>query len=165
MQKFILLVVLLAVGMSTDLSAQKSPRKQATGSASGANIEIDYSAPSVKDRKIWGGLEAYDKVWRAGADKNTTVSFDKDVKLAGKDIKAGKYGFFIIPKESGDWVVIFNKKNDAWGAYSYNQSEDALRLDVSPVWADDSQEQLSYAVDGDNIVFAWEKVKLMIPVQ
>ncbi|UCE95054.1 MAG: DUF2911 domain-containing protein, partial [Flavobacteriaceae bacterium] len=85
--------------------AQKSPRLSAKGNVNGTNIAIDYGAPSVKGRKIWGGLEKYGQVWRAGANENTTVSFDKDVTVEGKKLTAGKYGFFIIPNETGDWVA------------------------------------------------------------
>jgi len=144
--------------------AQKSPRLQAKGTVNGANIVIDYGAPSVKGRTIWGGLEKYGAVWRAGANENTTVTFDKDVKVNGKDLPAGKYGFFIIPNETGEWVVIFSKKNDAWGAFSYAESDDALRLMVQPETLSEVQEQLMYAVDNSGIVFAWEKVQIHLDV-
>lgn len=145
--------------------AQKSPRKDVKGSVNGTQITIDYGAPSVKGRKIWGGLEKYGQVWRAGANENTTISFDKDVKINGKPLAAGKYGFFIIPNESGDWVAIFNKKNDAWGSYSYSEAEDALRVMVKPEFGDDVQEQLMYGVDNSGIVFAWDKARLHLSVE
>jgi len=145
--------------------AQKSPRLEAKGSVSGANIMVDYGAPSVKGRTVWGGLEKYGQVWRAGANENTTVTFDKDVKVNGKDLAAGKYGFFIIPNESGDWVAIFNKKNDGWGAYSYSEADDALRLMVKPEFDSNVQEQLMYAVDNSGIVFAWDKARLHLEVK
>ncbi len=153
------------VMISSFSCAQESPRKSAKGTIGSTSIEIDYGSPSVKGRKIWGGLEKYDAVWRAGANENTTVSFDKDVKVAGESLAAGKYGFFIIPKESGDWIVIFSKKNDAWGAYSYSESEDALRVSIQPEMVDDNQEELMYAVANEGILFAWEKARLSIPVE
>jgi hypothetical protein len=126
---------------------------------------IDYGAPSVKGRTIWGGLEKYGQVWRAGANENTTIAFDKDVKINGKSLAAGKYGFFLIPNEDGNWVAIFSKKNDAWGAYSYTEADDALRTDIKAEFVSDVQEQLMYAVDNSGIVFAWDKVRLNIPVE
>jgi hypothetical protein len=158
----LILACLFAVTVSF---AQKSPKMQAKGNINGTKIIIDYGAPSVKGRTIWGGLEKYGQVWRAGANENTTVSFDKDVKVGGKELAAGKYGFFIIPNESGDWVVIFSKKNDAWGAFSYAESDDALRLMVKPEFQDDVQEQLMYAVDNSGIVFGWDKVQLHVGVE
>ncbi len=161
-----ILTLFLAIAMISSIScAQESPRKNAKGTIGGAAIEIDYGAPSVKGRKIWGGLEKYGAVWRAGANENTTVSFDKDVKVGGQSLPAGKYGFFIIPNESGDWLVIFSKKNDAWGAYSYSESDDALRVSVQPEMVDDNQEELMYAVANEGILFAWEKARLSIPVE
>ncbi len=160
------LSLVLAMVMVTSIScAQKSPRKSAKGAIGGTSIEIDYGAPSVKGRKVWGGLEKYGAVWRAGANENTTVSFDKDVKVAGQTLAAGKYGFFIIPNETGDWTVIFSKKNDAWGAYSYTEADDALRVSVEPQMVDDNQEELMYAVANEGILFAWEKARLNIPVE
>lgn len=160
------LVLLLAVFTCFSISseAQKSPRMEASGEIYETNIVVDYGAPSVKGRKIWGALEAYDVVWRAGANENTTVSFDKDVMIGGQHLAAGKYGFFIIPKESGDWVVIFNKKNSDWGAYKYDQGQDALRLNIKPEWVDTNQEQLTYQLSENLLIFAWEKVKLNIPM-
>lgn len=159
------LKLLLVFTLVTTLScAQASPRQQADGSIDGVNIAVDYGAPSVKGRTIWGGLEKYGKVWRAGANENTTVSFDKDVSIGGEDLAAGKYGFFIIPNEDGDWTVIFNKVNDSWGSGKYDESKDALRIDITPEFGDKNQEQLHYSVMDDSIVFAWEKAKLTIPV-
>ena len=161
-----LLSIILAMVMISSIScAQKSPRKNAKGTIGGTSIEIDYGAPSVKGRKIWGGLEKYGAVWRAGANENTTVSFDKDVKVAGQTLPAGKYGFFIIPNETGDWTVIFSKKNDAWGAYSYAESDDALRVSIKAEMVDDNQEELMYAIANEGILFAWEKARLNIPVE
>ena len=76
--------------------------RHATGSINAVNVTVDYGSPSVKGRTVWGGLEKYDKVWRAGANENTTVTFDNDVTIGGKSLKAGKYGFFIIPKKDGE---------------------------------------------------------------
>lgn len=163
MKKLSLLTLLLAITFMA--SAQKSPRKQAEGKINGISVAVDYSAPSVKGRKVWGGLEAYGKVWRAGADTNTTVSFDKEVKIGGESLAAGKYGFFIIPNEKGNWVVIFNKRNADWGAYSYDENEDAVRLEIVPSFVDDVQEALNYSVGKSSVDFAWEKARLSIPVE
>ncbi|QCX39162.1 DUF2911 domain-containing protein [Aureibaculum algae] len=159
------LKILLVFTLITTLScAQKSPRQQAEGKIDGVSVAVDYGAPSVKGRTIWGGLEKYGKVWRAGANENTTVSFDKDVTIGGEELAAGKYGFFIIPNKSGNWTVIFNTVNDSWGSSKYDESKDALRIDITPEFGDENQEQLFFGVMDDSILFAWEKVKLTIPV-
>ena len=158
--KIIIIISLLMIAGCNN----KSPRKQTNGAIEGVTITIDYGAPSVKGRTIWGGLEAYDAVWRAGANENTTIDFDTNVHIKGKELLAGKYGFFIIPKEKEDWVVIFNKKNDEWGAFSYAQEEDALRVNITPTFVDDIQEQLLYSVGQNSIDISWEKVRLAVPV-
>jgi len=162
MKKISILIAFLFI--ATASYAQKSPRKEATGSINKTTITIDYSSPSVKGRTIWGGLEKYGKVWRAGADKNTTVTFDKAVTIGETQVKAGTYGFFIIPNEQGNWVVILNSKNDGWGAYSYKQSDDVVRLEVAPTFVEDNQEALAYSVGKSSIDFAWEKARISIPV-
>lgn len=158
----LLVALFLVIGTSC---AQKSPRVQTDGTVNGINIMIDYGAPSVKGRTVWGGLEKYGEVWRAGANENTTISFDRDAKVGGQSLAAGKYGFFLIPNENGDWIAIFNKKNDAWGAYSYTEADDALRLNIQAEFVANVQEQLMYAVDNSGIVFAWDKARIKIPVE
>lgn len=158
----LLVALFLVIGTSC---AQKSPRVQTDGTVNGINIMIDYGAPSVKGRTVWGGLEKYGEVWRAGANENTTIAFDKDAKVGGQSLAAGKYGFFLIPNENGDWIAIFNKKNDAWGAYSYTEADDALRLNIQAEFVANVQEQLMYAVDNSGIVFAWDKARIKIPVE
>ena len=109
-------------------------------------ITITYSRPGVKGRKIWGELVPYGLApgnryskdqpfpWRAGANENTTIEFNKDILVEGNKLSAGKYGIHMIPSEN-DWVIIFSKNNSAWGSYQYNQEEDALRVTVTPVEA------------------------------
>ena len=163
MKKALLMLAFFAA-FSFVADAQTSPRKQAEGEVYETKIVIDYGAPSVRERVIWGGLEDYGVVWRAGANENTTMSFSEDVIIGGEELPAGKYGFFIIPEEEGDWVVIFNNRNADWGAYKYDEDEDALRLEITPEWTDENQEELTYYISENQIVFAWEKVKLSIPI-
>jgi len=102
----------------------KSPADSTTGRVGEATVKIKYSSPSVNGRKIWGGLEPYDKVWRAGANNATTFTVDKDVQVEGKTLTAGKYAFFVIPTEGADWTVIFNKVANQWGAFKYDQTQE-----------------------------------------
>ncbi|REE79748.1 Protein of unknown function (DUF2911) [Lutibacter oceani] len=163
MNKLKLTLVFLLIATVT--FAQKSPRKQASGTIEGATVSIDYGAPSVKGRTIWGGLEKYGKVWRAGANENTTFSFEKDVKIGDKIVPAGKYGFFIIPNKDKEWVIILNSKNDSWGAYSYNKNEDILRLNIKPEIVSENQEVLEYKIGDRTIEFSWEKIRIIIPIE
>jgi len=163
MKKLKLTVAILL--LSTVVFAQKSPRKQISGTIGHVSVDIDYGAPSVRDRVIWGELVKYNEVWRAGANENTTISFDEKVTISGKTIYAGKYGFFIIPNDSKDWTLILSSENDAWGSNSYSEMDDVLRLHVKPELVDENQEELSYSLTKDGITIAWEKVRLFIPVK
>ena len=131
-------------------------------------ITIDYHRPLVKGRKIWGDLVPYNEVWRAGANKNTTIEFSDPVKINGVDIPAGKYGFHTIPAEN-EWTLIFNKNNAAWGSYFYEQSLDALRIKVKPQSAP-FEEALTYYFSNPednsvNVVLHWEKLAIQFKVE
>lgn len=146
-----------------------SPRKQAEGIVREVTVKVDYGAPSVRERKIWGGLEEFGEVWRAGANETTAVTFSADTKVNGEAIPAGTYGFFIIPMEEGPWTVIFNEEwsveeHDAWGASHYKSKKDILRTEIEPQWSDELQEQLMYEVTDEGIQFAWEYARLNIKV-
>ena len=156
---FVLLLI------ATVTFAQKSPKKQVTGKIGDVvTTTIDYSAPSVKDRVIWGELVKYDQIWRAGANENTTVTFEKDVKIKGKTVPAGKYGFFIIPTKGEEWAVVLSKKNDAWGSNDYSESNDLMRLKVKTKTVEKSKEVMSFAVYKGGIQFNWEKIQFFIKV-
>ena len=94
-----------------------------------ADIAIHYSRPLVKNRKLWGGLVPYDQVWRAGANENTTISISDQVKIESELLPAGTYGLHMIPHER-DCTIIFSKNSSSWGSFTYNPSEDALRVTV-----------------------------------
>lgn len=167
----IAMMLMLMVSVS-DIYAQKtpaSPREKAEGEINGVKVTVDYGSPAVKGREIWGGLEKYDVVWRAGANATTAVTFSDAVEIGGEVVEAGTYGLYIIPRENEDWTVIINtdwdrEKHGAWGAYSYKKENDVVRVDITPEFVDENQERLSYSVEDGGISFAWEKARLMLPV-
>jgi len=163
MKTFKLTLVLLLIATVT--FAQKSPRKQANGKIGTVAVEVDYGAPSVRERIIWGELVPYNKVWRAGANENTTISFDSDVTIGKNSVPAGKYGLFIIPNKDGAWSVILSKKNDAWGSNGYSEDNDLFRMSIKPKIEDKSIEELSFKVYKKGVQFAWEKTRIWIPVK
>ncbi|RZL28322.1 MAG: DUF2911 domain-containing protein [Pedobacter sp.] len=163
-------ILFTAITISVSALAQEakkpaSPAATATGKIKDATITIAYSSPSVKGRKIWGGLEAYDKVWRAGANEATTFETDKDIMVQGKSLPAGKYSFFLIPKESGTWTAIFNKEPKQWGAYKYEEAKDALRVDVKVKALKATQETLVYKVNKAGFTMDWDKVSVPVAVK
>ena len=127
------------------------------GQIGGADVVVTYGRPKVKGRNIWGGLVPYGKVWRAGANEATTISFSKDVQVEGQAVPAGIYSLFIEPSE-GSWTVILNKTANQWGAFNYDQSQDLLRVDVEPQSAD-HQEEMTISIEGDSVALHWEKMK------
>ena len=90
------------------------------------DITITYHRPAVGGREIWGKTVPYGKVWRAGANENTTITFSDDVSVEGKPLAAGTYGLHAIP-DKDQWTVIFSKNSTSWGSFSYDEKEDALR--------------------------------------
>lgn len=146
---------------------RKSPKASISYTVGLTTISITYSSPAVSERKIWGSLVPYDKVWRAGANEATTMEFSTDINIEGKALSAGKYAFFLIPKEEGEWTAVFNKKADQWGAYEYSEEEDALRVDITTKTTRVNQERLEYgivdqAMDKGYIRFAWGKKRAYI---
>jgi hypothetical protein len=137
------------------------------------DVSISYSRPGVKGRKIWGGLVPYDKVWRAGANEATKFVFTSDVLINGKKLPAGSYSFFAIPTKN-DWTLIFNKVADQWGAFEYNQAEDAMRFTVKPQqnefteWLEYSLSDMNVNKDGKNsavVNLIWEKLRVPFTVE
>jgi tetratricopeptide (TPR) repeat protein len=125
------------------------------------DITINYHRPLVNGRKIWGGLEPYGKVWRAGANVNTTITFSDPVTVEGKPLARGTYGLHMIPGED-QWTVIFSNASTSWGSFSYDPAEDALRVTVKAVPAEFHE---ALTCDFDNLkddsavaTFRWEKI-------
>ena len=164
---FSLFLFLLVIGCEQEQEEQPqirvSPKAEVMQTVGFTEVKIDYSRPGVKERVIWGELVPYDKVWRAGANEATKFTFSTDVMINGKLLKAGAYSFFIIPGID-EWILIFNKVADQWGAFEYNEAEDALRIKVFPV-ENDFQEWLTYTITRTSDISAdikleWEKLKL-----
>ena len=125
------------------------------------DITITYHRPAVGGREIWGKTVPYGKVWRAGANENTTITVSSDVSVEGKPLAAGTYGLHTIP-DKDQWTVIFSKNSTSWGSFSYDEKEDALRVTVKPQAAE-SFEVLTYVFDdvkpdSATAVLRWEKL-------
>lgn len=163
-------VLFAAMTISVNAFAQEakkpaSPPATATGKIKDATITIAYNSPSVKDRKIWGDLVPFDKVWRAGANDATTFETDKDITVQGKKLAKGKYSFFLIPKESGTWTAVFNKEAKQWGAYKYEEAKDALRVDVKTKPLQAKQETLVYKVNKNGFTMDWDKISVPVEIK
>ena len=132
------------------------------------DIAIKYHRPLVNGRKIWGGLVPYGKVWRAGANENTTIEFSDPVSVEGKPLDKGIYGLHMIPNQDS-CTVIFSKTNTGWGSYSYDQKEDALRVDVKPRPLAETKEALEFEFEdlkpnSTAVTLKWEKLGIPFTV-
>src|SRR5437773_875168 len=126
------------------------------------DITVKYHRPLVNGRKIWGGLVPYGKVWRAGANENTTIEFSDPVSIEGQPLAKGVYGLHMIPNPDS-WTAIFSKTNTGWGSYSYDQKEDALRVNVKPKPLAEPKEALEFDFedlkpDSTAVTLKWEKL-------
>jgi hypothetical protein len=132
------------------------------------DITIDYSRPMLRGRKIFGKVEAYGQVWRAGANENTIIEFSDAVTIEGQPLPKGRYGLHMIPGETS-WVIIFSKNHTSWGSFTYNQSEDALRVTVKPQ-AIQKEETLRYDFEDAKpnaavITMRWENVAVPFSIE
>ena len=169
------------VAQAQEAKPQKSPKASVTQRVGAdTDVTINYSRPAVKGRKIWGDLVPYGMnpgnkyskdqpyPWRAGANENTTIEFNHDVMIEGKQIAAGKYGLHMLPSET-EFKIMFNKVSDAWGSYSYNAADNALVVSVKPVKVE-NMEWLQYSFDelSDTAATAylrWEKLKIPFKIE
>ncbi len=170
----LLLLIISLVMMSSQSISQNdkkvriSPKAAVIQTVGFTEVGIDYNRPGVKGRIIWGGLVPYNKVWRAGANEATKFTFSTVVKINDKTLKAGSYSFFVIPTKE-NWTIIFNKVADQWGAFEYNEAEDALRFEVTPEEGN-MQEWMAYTITKTSnnsaiVKLEWEKLKVPFTIE
>lgn len=150
-------------------SPQASPLGKISQNVGLTDITIEYSRPSTKGRKVFGGLVENNKVWRTGANASTKLTFNTDVKIAGNELKKGTYALYTIPNEK-EWTVILHKNLDHWGADEYKQEEDVFRFQAKPMSLSTVVETFTMSVDNIknsscDIVLSWDKTAVSIPVQ
>lgn len=173
---FTLATIMLALVLTTAVSAQefsgidKSPMDMAAYptdyKVSEKAVRIIYGRPQLKGRSM-EELAPTGKVWRTGANEAPEITFYKDVKFGGKDIKAGTYSLFTIPGES-EWTVILNKNLNQWGSYFYDEASDVARVKVPNGSDAASLEEFSIAFKdvegGVHLVMGWDKTRVAVPI-
>jgi hypothetical protein len=130
-------------------------------------LSVDYHRPGVNGRVIWGGLVQYDTVWRAGANENTVLASTSAFTVGGTTLPAGRYGVFTIPGRER-WTIILSRQSNAWGAFSYTPTEDAVRFTVTPKPAEFT-ERLQYNFDDPTpnavtLTLRWENLSVSFPI-
>jgi len=179
---FVKMVALVCLGIlfagysraqQDDKSKRPSPPAMAKGTIKGSMIMIDYSSPSVKGRNVFGDLEPFGKVWRAGANEATIFTTSKDIEVEGKKLAAGKYSLFMTPGEK-EWTVYFNSETGQWGdndkgEANMNPAKTVLQVKVKPKDVKDVQEKLVYnIIDKDfekGFDMIWNKTRVFVSVK
>lgn len=172
----LLLAVFAVVAVQTTLYAQKDPSESLTPRASPMAVaktmygdegyaKVVYCRPQKKGREIFGGIVAYDKVWRTGANEATEVTFTEDIEINGKTLEAGTYALFTIPGKD-EWTVIFNSALGQWGAYQYDESKDVMRVKADVQESDQMYEAftIAFAEDGSSMMMVWDKTMVTVPL-
>jgi hypothetical protein len=141
-----------------------SPLETVNAKIDGVQTTIVYCRPSARGRTMIGGNEPFGEVWRTGANAATTITFDKNVKIEGKDLPAGKYSLFTIP-EKNEWTIIFNSVHTQWGAYDYDKSKDVLRVTAKVEKPKAFVETFTISTDNNKVTLAWENYQVAFTVK
>lgn len=176
----VLRVVLVSAVLGSPLAAQTPPPKIEFPAPSPTStlkqrvgltdIEVVYARPSVKGRKIFGGLEPFGVVWRTGANSATKITFSSAIKFGGKDVPAGTYGLFSIPGEN-EWSVILNRiEAKDWGAYSYKAENDVARVTAKPVTLSQPVETFTIDVndlrtESATLNLIWDRTRVPVKIE
>lgn len=134
------------------------------------NFEVNYSRPSMNDREIFGGLVPYDKLWRTGANANTTISFDQDAKFNDEPVKAGKYALYAKPGEKS-WEIYLYNKTDNWGLpQEWDESKVVLETKIKSNTITENVESFTidfnhFSKDSAHLILKWENTAVNIPLE
>lgn len=174
---FTIILMVVAIGFTTTAKAQKfsgldkSPADIASYPSdykvSEKLVRVIYSRPQLKGRSI-SELAPAGKIWRTGANESTEITFYKDAIVSGKPVAAGTYSLFSIPGQE-EWTMILNKNLNQWGAYSYQESEDVIRVPANVSSASESLDAFSIAYNdkgkGTELVMGWGKTRVALPIE
>ena len=133
-----------------------------------SNVELSYSRPGMKGRKIFGDLVPYGKVWRTGANQATTLTFGDAVTIGGTKIPAGKYGLLTIPDKKS-WIIIITKQTDATSPADYKQDQDVVRVEASTMDLETSVETFTMQFanikpSSCDLRILWDKTAVSLPI-
>ncbi len=154
-----------AQGLEVPAPSSKAKVEQRVGIT---DFSVDYSSPSVRGRKIFGGLLPYDKLWRTGANACTKLSANRDFTFGGKPVPKGTYSVFSIPGSSS-WTVILNKNIEIGGTDGYDTKDDVARIEVQPSTIP-ARERMTFLFsdstdDATRLDLEWETTRVSIPIK
>jgi hypothetical protein len=173
MYKKLILSVLVAAALQT-ASAQQikmpapSPTQTIKQDFALSAVEVSYSRPAMKGRKVFGDLVPYGKVWRTGANNATTITFGEDVMFGGKKVAAGKYGLLSIPG-ANEWTIILSKQLDVTSPAAYKEDQDVARVSVKPMSIPTPIENFLISFDDIKpnammLEMLWDKTYVGVPI-
>ena len=172
MKKLILLTFICSLSLSVNAqikSPQPSTSQTVTQTVGLTNIELSYSRPSMRERNIFGELVPYGKMWRTGANKNTTITFDKDVIIGSKEVKAGTYAIFTKPNAQS-WEVYFYSDTSNWGTPAAWENEKvvaSIKANVVAMPMEVETFTISFdAITNDSATlgFRWDHTYVAVPI-
>lgn len=172
MKKLFISAMALVMMLSADAQGLNTPQHSPTQTVKQnfglSSIELSYSRPGVKGRKIFGDLVPYGNVWRTGANQATTLTFGDDVTIGGVKIKAGKYGLLTIP-EKKSWTIIISKQTGVTSPADYKQDQDVVRVDAKTNATGDAIE--TFTIEFANVKpntcdleIKWDKTSVSLPI-
>lgn len=153
--------------LAAPLLAQQSPPAETSVTIAGKVIRISYSAPSMRGRKIFGGLEPYGRVWRAGANSATALHTDANLDIGGLSVPKGDYTLFVY-LDPNQWQLVVSKETGEWGL-DYNQSRDLgrVKMDMSKPPKPIETYKMTLSSVGANkgkLQLAWENTVAEVPI-
>jgi len=159
---------LFVAGAQTLTTPQPSPTQTIKQNFGVSSIELSYSRPGMKGRKIYGDLVPYGKVWRTGANNATILTFADDVTIGGTKVKAGKYGLLSIP-EKKNWTLIISKQTDVTSPASYKQDQDVVRIEAKTMDMDESMETFTMQfanikANSCELHIMWDRTAVALPI-
>ena len=145
-----------------------SPAATSSVRLEGKPVTVNFNSPSMRGRKIMGGLVPYDKVWRTGANPATTLITAADLKIGNLSVPAGTYTLYTLPSERDAWMLIVNKQNGQWGT-EYDQGQDLGRTPMTQNALSRPQEMMSITFENTHgktteMHVKWEKVDEYVTV-
>lgn len=172
MKKLLLVAFCMGTLAVTEAQQLKTPQPSTTQTLKQefglGSIELSYSRPNMKGRKIFGDLVPYNKVWRTGANNATTLTFTDEVIIGGTKIPAGKYGLLSIPS-ANEWTIIISKQTDVTSPAAYKQEMDVVRVKAKPMELPFSFETFGISFENikDNnceLMMVWDKTVVALPI-
>ncbi len=169
---FVMLAIAVCAATGVAQEKEKKPLSP-PGEASvkfgdGKTATIQYSRPSMRSRKIFGGLVPYDQVWRTGANAATSLKTDADLTIGGANVPAGSYTLYTLPGMKG-WKLIINKQTGQWGT-EYSEGQDLARVDMKVSQKNAGMETFTISLDKTSANSAvlkldWENTVASVEVQ